>query len=97
MMMTRAFLPDHVISYEIAKKLLIDYYIPRHDLDPSTIEAQQRVSDYIVLYTNNPEECAPSPKVLYLSQNKGTAHSLLQTGHKAFDSVEKLCSYLNNS
>lgn len=86
--MTRVFLPDHYLSYQIARALLIDTFIPRQNTPAETIEAQKRVSDYIVqidtqLYNRN--ELA----ITVTTQNNKLT--------KQFKSVADLIDYLNNS
>jgi hypothetical protein len=94
---TRVLLPNHHISHAIAKQLLIDYYLPRYNVDQETLEAQRRICDYIVEFIEAPVECAPSKKTIYLTFSAGTLANLLLQNKKVFSNVNDLVDYLNNS
>ena len=94
--MTRALLPNHHISHAIAKALLIDYYLPRYNIDEETLSAQRRICDYIIEFIETPVECAPSKKTIYLTFSPGIFTNLLLQNKRVFSSINDLVDYLNN-
>jgi len=81
--MTRVFLPNQYDSYQIAKELSIEYFIPQTTTHPTKILAQKRVCDYIIDINKQGFKYSVS-----------TAKNGLI---KQFDSQQNLIDYLNNS
>lgn len=81
--MTRVFLPNQYDSYQIAKSLSIEYFIPQSSTHPTEILAQKRVCDYIIDINKQ--------------GFKYTVSTAKNGPIKQFDSQQDLVDYLNNS